>query len=212
MAEQLWLEAWWLEALGWVGSAVLVVSLLQTQLLRLRLINLVGCVILIGYNATLSVWPMVGLNVVLAAVNVTYLWRMLRTRHDAAAFTVLEVDPGETYLRHLLRIHEEDIRVFNPGFVHDPSADQLACLVLRGEETVGVVLARDAGAGVAQVHLDWVTPRYRDLSPGEFVYRTSDVFTSHGFRRVLSPQGMVSSHYERLGFRPAEDRWSLELS
>ena len=53
-----------LEIIGWVGSAILVVSLLQTNLHRLRWINLVGCVILVGYNAVLGVWPMVGLNVV----------------------------------------------------------------------------------------------------------------------------------------------------
>ena len=52
-----------LEALGWVGSAILVVSLLQTQLFRLRVINLVGCLVLIAYNGLAHVWPMVGLNV-----------------------------------------------------------------------------------------------------------------------------------------------------
>ena len=37
----------WLVLLGWVGSAILVWSLLQTRLRRLRVINLVGCVVLI---------------------------------------------------------------------------------------------------------------------------------------------------------------------
>ena len=67
----------WIEVLGWVGSAILVVSLLQTRVLRLRWINLVGCLVLIGYNAVVGVWPMVGLNVVLALINVVYLWLSL---------------------------------------------------------------------------------------------------------------------------------------
>ncbi len=50
----------WLEVVGWVGSAILVWSLLQTQLRRLRVINLVGCVVLIVYNTVNHVWPMVG--------------------------------------------------------------------------------------------------------------------------------------------------------
>ena len=56
----------WLDLIGWAGSALLVWSLLQARILRLRALNLVGCLVLIGYNAALSVWPMVGWGPVLA--------------------------------------------------------------------------------------------------------------------------------------------------
>ena len=71
-------------------------------------------------------------------------------------------------------------------------ADHTAYLVQHGNETVGVVVVRDAGEGVAQVELDYVTPRFRDFSPGEFVYRRSGLFTSRGFRRIVTPPGMVT--------------------
>jgi hypothetical protein len=73
------------------------------------------------------------------------------------------------------------------------------------------VLVCDAGGGVAQVELDYVTPRFRDFTPGEFVYRRSGLFRDHGFHRVLTPPGMVAPYYERLGFRPEGDHWSLDL-
>lgn len=205
-------DQWWWEVIGWTGSAVLVISLLQTQLLRLRLINLVGCVILLGYNAVVGVWPMVGLNAVLALINVVYLWRMMRTRHDAASFTVLPVGPADAYLRHILTLFGSDIARFNPDFRYDPQDGHAAFLVQQGAETVGVVLVEDAGDGVAQVVLDWVTPRHRDLSPGEFVYGSSGLFTERGFRTVLSPPGMVQPHFERLGFHRSGDRWQLNLT
>ena len=104
-----------LEVIGWVGSAILVVSLLQTNLHRLRWINLVGCLVLVGYNAVVGVWPMVGLNVVLAAVNLWHLVRAARDRHDERAYEILQVDGDDTYLRHVLRVHEADIRRFTPG-------------------------------------------------------------------------------------------------
>lgn len=200
-----------IEIIGWTGSAVLVVSLLQTRVVRLRLINLVGCLVLIGYNWVVGVWPMVGLNVVLAVINVVYLWRMLSTRHDERSYSVIEVDPDDRYLAHVLAVHREDIVRHNPGFVHDPAAGHASFLVVRGDETVGVVLVRDAGDGVAQVVLDYVTPRYRDLSPGEFVYRTSEVFTSRGYRKVLTPAGMVAPYYARIGFRQEGPHWALDL-
>jgi hypothetical protein len=201
--------SWWLEVIGWIGSAVLVWSLLQTQLHRLRVINLVGCIVLLGYNTVNHVWPMVGLNIVLAAINVFYLARMSREKHDAGAFEVLQVAGDDTYLRHVLRVHEADIRRFNPEFVYDPFSGDVSYLVLKGDETVGVVIGRDAGNGTAQLLLDWVTPRYRDLSPGEFILGKEGLLRQRGYRRFLPPRGMVEPYYSGLGLRRDGDAYVL---
>jgi hypothetical protein len=202
----------WLDLIGWAGSAVLVWSLLQTRILRLRLLNLVGCLVLIFFNGALRVWPMVGLNMVLAIINLVYLRKLLATRHDERAYDVVEVDIDDEYLAHVLRVHAADIARFNPSFRLDGvGPDRSAFLVVRGDETVGVVLVRPAGDGVAQVDLDYVTKRFRDFTPGEFVYRRSRWFTDRGFRRVVTPPGMVAPYYGRLGFRREGDSYVLEL-
>jgi hypothetical protein len=199
----------WLDLIGWAGSALLVWSLLQTRLLRLRLINLVGCVVLIFFNAALAVWPMVGLNVVLAIINIVYLRTMLSTRHDDRAYTVVQVQPDDAFLTHVLAVHAADIEKFNPGFTR--SGEELAFLVMHEDELAGVVLVRDEGQGTAQIELDYVTQRFRDFTPGEFVYKKSGLFTQRGFRRVVTPPGMVSPYYGRIGFRRAGDVYVLEM-
>ena len=67
----------WLNVIGWAGSAVLIWSLLQGRQLRLRAFNLVGCVVLIVYNWELGVWPQVGMNLVLAGINIWFLRGLL---------------------------------------------------------------------------------------------------------------------------------------
>ncbi|BBH70158.1 hypothetical protein ACTI_68430 [Actinoplanes sp. OR16] len=198
-----------LDLIGWAGSALLVWSLLQSRLLRLRALNLAGCVVLLGFNAAIGVWPMVGLNIVLAAINIWYLWRMLATRHDAATYQVVEVRTDDEFLAHTLRLHHDDILRFNPSFSR--RGDEAAFLVVSGDEVVGVVLFRAAGDGVAQVVLDYVTQRYRDFTPGEFVFRQSRYFADRGCRTVLTPPGMRSPYYARLGFQPRGDSYALEL-
>lgn len=200
-----------LSIIGWGGSALVVVSLLQTRILLLRVLNLIGCVILVGFNLAIEVWPMVGMNAVLAVINVAHLWRLLRHRHDDVEYAVLEVGGSDAYLGHVLAAHLKDISRFNPGFA--PAASPYAFLVQRGDRTVGVVLAHDAGAGQAQIDLDYVLPEYRDFTPGEFVYRRSDVFTDHGFKQVLAPPRMreSASYLNKLGFRPEGDRLVLSL-
>jgi hypothetical protein len=202
----------WLDALGWAGSALLIYSLLQARVLRFRVLNLVASLVLVVFNALLGIWPMVAMNLVLAGINVWFIRRLLHDRHDDTALQVLEVGAEDAYLEHVLRVHGEDIGRFFPAFPGTaPAGGRSAFLVQRGDETVGVVLVCDAGGGVAQVELDYVTPRFRDFTPGEFVYRRSGLFREHGFHRVLTPPGMVAPYYERLGFRPEGDHWSLDL-
>jgi hypothetical protein len=206
-----WLADHWLDVLGWGGSALLVYSLLQASVLRLRVLNAIACVILIVFNAVLEVWPMVGMNTVLVVINLWFIVQLLRARHDEAAFDVLEVGPADEYLRHTLRVHGADILRFNPDFVHDPSVDQESFLIQKGDETVGVVLLRKEG-DTAHVLLDYVTPRYRDFSPGEFVWRRSGLLTERGIRSVVTPPGMVGAYYDRLGFRREGESYVLELT
>ena len=206
-----WLGDHWLDILGWGGSALLVFSLLQASVLRLRTLNLVACLILLVFNAMIDVWPMVGMNAVLAAINVWFIVKLLRERHDDAAFTVVEVGPADEYLRHVLRVHGADILRFQPDLVWDPSSERgHAFVVLKDDETVGVVLV-EADEAVARVQLDYVTPRYRDFSPGEFVWRRSGLLREHGFARVVTPPGMVAPYYDRLGFHREGESYALEL-
>jgi hypothetical protein len=197
--------------IGWGGSALVVLSLLQTRILRLRILNLVGCVILVGFNAVVGVLPMVGMNAVLAVINVVHLWRLLRHRHDEAEYQVLQVNETDAYLGFVLAQHRKDISQFNPGFT--PGTSPYAFLVQHGDRTVGLVLAHDAGSGRAQIDLDYVVPKYRDFTPGEFVYRRSEVFTEHGFRQVIAPPRMRDStpYLKNLGFHREGEHLVLNL-
>lgn len=204
----------WLDLIGWCGSALLIVSVMQARLLRFRVLNPFACIVLTGFNAALAIWPMVVMNVALSLINLWHIHKLVTTRHDEAAYVVLEVGPEDKYVRHVMRVHGADILKFQPDLVWDGAAPgNLAFLVQHGDETVGLVLLRDDGDGVARVQLDYVTPRYRDFSPGEFVWRDSLVLRGRGFTRVVTPANMVGAYYAQLGFRRDDDSgtWSLDL-
>ena len=205
----------WLDALGWAGSALLVFSLLQARVLRFRVLNTIACVVLVFFNAMIDVWPMVAMNIVLASINLWFIAKLLRERHDAEAYDVLRVGVGDDYLRHLLEVHADDIARYQPDldWSPDPTAGpdaDLAFLVVLGDETVGVVLVHRDGE-VARVRLDYVTPRYRDFTPGEFVWRRSGMLNGLGFRRIETPPGMVGAYYDRVGFRAEGPTFVLDL-
>ena len=201
----------WVDALGWFGSALVVYSLLQARILRLRVLNTVACGILIVFNALIGVWPMVAMNVVLCGINLFFIVRMLRERGDERAYAVLPVREDDAYLTHFLGVHRADIDSFFSGFSGGAADGRSTYLVQHGDETAGVIVVRDTGQGVAQVELDYVTPRFRDFSPGEFVFRRSGLFRDRGFHQVLTPPGMVAPYYARMGFARDGDRFRLDL-
>jgi hypothetical protein len=208
-----WLGDHWLDLFGWFGSGLLIFSLLQTRVLRFRLLNLAASLSLVVFNALVGVWPMVGMNLATSSINIWFITRMLRERHDEAAFHVLQVGPTDAYLLHFLGVHQADIARHQPGFATTGLVDgDLAFQVEKGDETVGVILIRRDG-DIARVLLDYVTPRYRDFSPVEFVWRRASRLRDRGFRKVLTPPGMVSPYYDRLGtgFRREGESYVLNL-
>ncbi len=198
-----------LDAMGWGGSALLVFSLMQARVLRFRVLNLVACIVLTAFNLVLGIWPMVAMNVVLSAINLWFIVKLMRESHDEAAFDVLRVRPDDTYLAHVLRVHGADIAKFQPDF-DGSTPGSTAYLVQKGDETVGVVVLRVDG-DTAHVQLDYATPRYRDFSPGEFVWRRSTLLEELGVRRVVTPPAMVNAYYDSVGFHREGESYVLEV-
>jgi hypothetical protein len=204
----------WLEVIGWTGSVLVVLSLMQARVLRFRVLNLTGAVLATGYNLAIEVWPFAAMNGAIAIIDVYWLLRLLRERHDEAAYEVVEVRPDDAYLARVLQVHAADIARFAPAG-SGPASE--AFLVVRGDETVGVVQVHDEGGGVGRVQLDYVTPRFRDFTPGEFVYRRSGVFRARGYTRlVVDPVPANREYFRRVGFTPppagATTPWTRDLT
>lgn len=206
-----WIAQYWLDALGWGGSVLLVYSLLQQRVLRFRTLNLVAGIVLIVFNAILGVWPMVALNVITSLINVWFIAQLRRHRHDEATFEVIEVGLDDQYLHHVLDTHADDIRKHQPTFTGRCLPGEEAFVVAKGDETVGVVILQRDG-DIARVRLDYVTPKYRDFTPGEFVWRRSDLLRARGYKRVITSPDVVDPYYDKIGFRRDGAAYVLDLA
>jgi hypothetical protein len=213
-----------LDIFGWISSILVVLSLMQARVLRFRWMNLIGAAMATVVNALLGIWPFAAMNGVIAVIDVYWIWRLTRERHDEAVYEVVEVGVDDAYLRHVLGVHARDLAATHPGFsladISRPpvqvelgeTGERSAFLVLRGDETVGMVLVRDAGSGTGEVELDYVTERFRDFTPGEFVYRKSGIFAGKGFTKLVADAGPgTSDHYGRVGFQRVDDHWERRV-
>ena len=204
-----------LEIVGWIGSALVILSLAQARVLRFRVLNLVGAALAVVYNVALAIWPFAVMNLIIAVIDVYWLRRLLAARHDPAAYSVVEVEPHDAYLGHVIGVHLDDIRRFQPTYAAPADdAPRWAFLVQRDAETVGAVVVRDEGDGDAVVELDYVTERFRDCTPGEFVYGRSGVFAEHGVRRLVAGAELATqtAYLQRVGFRDDSGTWVRQVA
>ncbi len=205
----------WLEVFGWIGSILVVVSLMQARVARFRWINLAGALAATAYNAIVGIWPFVAMNAAITIIDIYWLRRLYREADDPDVYQVIAARPDDPYVAHLLAVHATDIRAHEPAFDPVPRGEHRAIfLVVRGDEAVGVVALRDEGNGTGTVELDWVKPRFRDFTPGQFVYRDSGALPAAGFARVvITPHEHTDREYLRhAGFRTEGASWVRELT
>lgn len=201
-----------LEIFGWIGSGLIVLSLAQARVWRFRVMNFIGAVIATVYNGLLSIWPFAAMNLIISVIDAYWIVKLHRERQpDSHAYDLLEVDHDDAYLQHFLTTHAADTKKFFPDF--DPRATSASSvLVVRGDETVGVVSIADIRDGTADISLDYVTERFRDFTPGTFVYQDSGIFERLGVTRVKAPASAGEAYLRKMGFRDSGGAWVRDVS
>ena len=137
-----------------------------------------------------------------------FILRLLRERHDDEVFEVVQVAPTTT-TSHVLATHAEDIRSSTRTGSGPDRPGAHAFVMVKGDETVGRCCSRDGD--VAHIELDYVTPKYRDFSPGEFVWRRSGVLQDLGITHVRTSPVALGDYYEHVGFHRNGETYELDL-
>ncbi len=65
----------YLEIFGYIGTALVLVSMMMTSINKLRIFNIAGSVISMIYSIFVSAWPVVFLNLGMIIINVIQLIR-----------------------------------------------------------------------------------------------------------------------------------------
>ncbi|UBM62694.1 hypothetical protein LA303_01640 [Candidatus Sulfidibacterium hydrothermale] len=190
-----------LSLFGYFASLVIAISMTMNSIVKFRWINLVGAVGFAVYGVLIHAVPVTVLNGFIALVDVYYLVKIYRKKE---VFDILEVRSDNKYLLEFLKFHEKDIHRFFPDFSYKPEMNSISFFVLRNLNVAGVFLAHREEKDILYVGLDYVTPEYRDLKNGKFIYsHLRSRFIQDGFKRVVAP--VSSKKYEKylkkLGFK-----------
>ena len=159
-----------LEWIGYIGSVIVAVSLTMSSIKKLRWYNLVGAAIFSFYGFAIGALPVGLLNLFISLADIYYIYKMYSVRES---FKSVKVDVADPYLDYFLDFYMGEIRVFFPLFNKEEFRNEkniFALLLLRNASVAGVFMGIKNNHKLT-VQLDFVTAEFRDLKPGDFIYK-----------------------------------------
>lgn len=198
---------WVVEAVGYLASGLIILSITQKSILRLRLLGLVGGLVFLVYSLAIEAYPIAVVNLTASLIHLWYLRKLLR--HKDEVFRLLRVRPDSTYLSDFLEFYRGDIQEhFQPEFSHDPHPDQVTVFILRDMVPAGIFIGERGADGVFDVKLDFVVPQYRDFRIAKWVYSAaSPVVAEIGSTcfRARASNREYADYLRRVGYTERDD-------
>ena len=194
------------EIIGYVGSALVLVSFLMASVVKLRVVNAVGSTIFAVYALLIHSYPTMIMNICLVLINLYYLWKL---RNSAPEYQLVSLAPEESFVRFFLEEHSEDIAKCFPGRSWEQTALNRAFLVCHGEAPAGLLLGAEQD-GVLNVALDYSTPAFRDASVGRYLLEHLPQEQIRLLRYIRAEEGHLG-YLQKMGYVEKDGVWERAL-
>ncbi len=66
----------WIEWVGYSASALIVISLIMTSVVKLRVLNTAGCVLFVVYGFIIGAYPVAISNLMIVLINLYHLYKL----------------------------------------------------------------------------------------------------------------------------------------
>ncbi|MCR5066705.1 MAG: YgjV family protein [Erysipelotrichaceae bacterium] len=195
-----------IEAVGYLGSLLVLVSFLMTSVIRLRIVNTIGSVIFMIYAIIIHSYPTAVMNFCLVLINLRFLWKSRKTDEQ---IDLIHAGKDDRLLSYLLEHYEQDIKACFPGISYDLNEANRIYVVSIDGKPAGITLGKREGDAM-ELLLDYSIPAYRDFSIGAYLL---EKYRQEGIRRLVYG-GPVENHVAyltKLGFVEKNGRYIREL-
>lgn len=196
-----------IEAIGYIGSLLVVASMLMTSVMKLRIINTIGSSIFAIYALLIHSYPTALMNLALVLINLHNMKRLVMV--SSPNYSLVEEDTDSLFIQHFLQRNQQDIEHFFPGF-RMGNENERVYLVCCADTAVGALIGETTKSGGLKFTLDYTTPAYRDCSVGAFLYQN---LAERGITELIYT-GDPSKHEAyllKMGFKMSNGNYAKSL-
>ncbi len=156
-----------IELYGYLGSLLVVISMLMSSVMKLRIINTVGSIVSGSYALMIGSFPLTLMNICLLIINVYNMRKLMKTEKN---FDLIAAKAEDSFLNYFLEAYQEDIAKYFPNFLMKQEIYDTIYIVCYNLEPAGVLVGKRLKENVIDISLEYTTPVYRDCSVGKYLY------------------------------------------
>ncbi len=155
------------EAIGYLGSTLVLVSFLMVSVFKLRVVNSIGSIIFTVYAFIIHSYPTAIMNMCLVLINIYYLIKMSRTTDKE--YDLVATDCNDSLFKYTINKYSEDIKKCFPGNSLDFSNANCSYVICHEGKPAGIMVGNKQNQDM-EILLDYSIPEYRDFSIGQFLF------------------------------------------
>ena len=195
-----------IEIIGYVGSALVIISMLMTSVVKLRIINMTGSVIFAVYALCIHSYPTAAMQAALIIINIVSLYKLLGAKKE---YSIVKSEPGDAFASFFLDKYKDDIKKIFPDFTL-PAAGSLLYLICCHSDCAGILIGTLEPDDTLCIQLDYTTPAYRDASVGKFLYAW---LATQGIKnlKATAPCPIHERYLKKMGFKNTSGSFEKSL-
>lgn len=182
----------WLELFGYLGSTLVVVSMLMASVVKLRVINVIGSIISGIYALIIGSFPLALMNFCLIVINVYNLNKLLKTKKQ---FEIVKSNGSDPLVKYFLNYNYRDVVTYFPSFADYNMTEDVAFVVFCKGNPAGILLGKELRSDTVDVMLDYSVPAYRDCSVGAYLYSN---LNTYGIKKLILTHKQSDAHIHYL--------------
>jgi len=202
-----------LEIFGYVASVLIALSLMMSNIKRLRWINLFGAAAFSAYGYFIDAYPVFILNGWIALVDIYYLVLIYQKKDQ---FDLVRLKSVKSPLLNLLKErYGKDITELCHHFKWQQLDDSIVLLLFRNMKPVGLFVYKELNSsGKVEVILDYIVPEDRDFKAANFMFSKQDnQLKQEGIKHLVVSAGddKHAQYLSRVGFTKQDNTFELKL-
>lgn len=189
----------WVEWFGYFASLVVLISLTMTSIIKLRVINFIGCLLFAAFAYFIDSWPTLIMNLGIAVINLYFLYRIYSTKEQ---FKIVSTSIDSEYLWHFISTNEQQIK--NQISMTQLYQANRVFYLLRDNNIAGLLIGTLEEDGCFDIYLDYVLPRYRDYKLGAYYFTTHPHFLQQKGVKTLQvtvSEPLHQAYLIKMGFK-----------
>lgn len=171
------MSAVYIEALGYLASFIILVSLTMKSIVKLRWINAFGSLLFVIFAVLTNSVPTIFMNCGIVIIDLWYVFKIMRIRTD---YRMVPAERNSAFLFFFYEKYQNEIQsIFGENAFS--TATGFAWFIVNNE-IAGLFAWKESSATECRILIDFVTERYRDTKVGQYFFEDKlEDFLEKGF-------------------------------